>query len=148
LTSELPVVDYISMRKVGEILGKKYGNLTKVMRIRDRWSEIAGDVLAAHTEPVQLKGKILYVLCDSPAWVQQVDILGPTIQPRIKKMAGFSIDKISATFGMSFKSRDKKRKKQIIPIPDIDPADVDRIRNPELKRTIQELLDIQGENDG
>ena len=138
----------MKVQKVGEILGKRYGNLTKVIRIRDRWDEIAGEVLASHTEPVQLKGKILYVLCDSPAWVQQIDILSPTLEPRIKKMARLSVEKIVGAFGTACKKKGKVRAKPVLRRPDIDPADIEAITDPDLKSAIMELIDIQGDQNG
>ena len=148
MTRLLPIVDYRTMQKVGEILGKKYGNLTKVIRIRDRWDEIAGEVLASPTEPVKLKGKILYVLCDSPAWVQQIDILSSTLQPRIKKLARLSVDKIVGAFGMARKNKEKVRMMPVLRRPDIDPADIEAISDPGLKRAIMELIDMPGDENG
>ena len=148
MTTALPVVDYMKMRKVGDVLGKKYGNLTKVIRIREKWVEIAGEVLASHTEPVQLRGKVLHVLCDSPAWVQQIDILTTTIEPRIKKIAGLRVEKITGTFGMAMKSKEQLRTRRIIPRPDIDPADIKKISDPALRSAIQECVGIQEDDNG
>ena len=138
----------MQMKTIGEVLGKKYGNLTKVIRIRERWVEIAGEVLAAHTEPVQLRGKILYVLCDSPAWVQQIDILTATIVPRIKKIAGFKVDKVAGAFGMARKVKEQFRAKTIIQRPDIDPADIKKISDPALRNAIEKLVGIQEDDNG
>ena len=136
------------MDNVGHILKRKYGALTKIIRIREKWEEIAGEVLAAHTEPVQLKGKVLFVLCDSPVWVQQIGILSPTLEPRIKKMAGIRLEKITGTFGMGYKTTHKVRPKPQMSKLDIDPADIERIADPELKRAIQSLIDIQEDANG
>lgn len=142
------MVDYIKMKKVGEILGKNYGNLTKVMRIRDKWEEIAGEVLASHSEPVQIKGKILYALCDSPAWVQQIDILTATLTPRIRKMAGVNVEKIAGSFGMAYKPKERMRVRPVLKRPDIDPQDVERITDPDLKSAIMGLIDMHGDENG
>ncbi|HHO75974.1 MAG TPA: DUF721 domain-containing protein [Deltaproteobacteria bacterium] len=136
------------MDNVGQILSRKYGYLTKVIRLRQNWNEIAGEVLAAHSEPVQIKGKTLFVLCDSPVWVQQIGILSPTLQPRIKKIAGIRIEKITGTFGMAYKTTHKVRPRPLMGKLDIDPADVERIADPELKRAIQSLVDIQEDRNG
>jgi len=55
------------MQRLSDILSRKYWGFSKIVKIRDMWTEIAGEVLAAHTEPVQLRGKTLAVICDSPA---------------------------------------------------------------------------------
>ena len=148
MTTALPVVDYIRMQKVGDILGKKYGNLTRVIRIREKWVDIAGEVLAAHTEPVQLRGKILHVLCDSPAWVQQIDILTTTLEPRVKKVAGVRVDKIAGTFGMAMKTKKQLQIKRMLKRPDIDPEDIKNISDPALRKAVEELVALQEENNG
>ncbi len=142
------IVDYKVMNRVGQILAKNHGILTNVIRIRHKWDEIAGDVLASHTEPVQLKGKTLYVLCDSPVWVQQVGILGPTLQPRIKTIAGIRVDKVSGTFGMGYKPSEKVRVRPKIGRLDIDPGDIEKIADPQLRSVLQELVEIQGDDNG
>jgi len=136
------------MQKVGDILGKKYGNLTRVIRIREKWVDIAGEVLAAHTEPVQLRGKILHVLCDSPAWVQQIDILTTTLEPRVKKVAGVRVDKIAGTFGMAMKTKKQLQIKRMLKRPDIDPEDIKNISDPALRKAVEELVALQEENNG
>jgi len=136
------------MDNVGQILSKKYGHLTKVVRLRQKWDEIAGEVLAAHSEPVQIKAKTLFVLCDSPVWVQQIGILSPTLVPRIKKIAGMRLEKITGTFGTAYKTTHRVRPKPFLSQLDIDPADVARIANPELRSAVQALIDIQEGGNG
>jgi len=148
LTRMLPVVDYMKMQRIGDILGKKYGNLTRVIRIREKWVDIAGEVLAAHTEPVQLRGKTLHVLCDSPAWVQQIDILTTTLEPRVKKMAGVRVDKIAGTFSMAIKTKKQLQTKRMIRKPDIDPEDISKISDPVLRNAVEELVALQEDNNG
>ncbi len=127
------------MQKFGTILGSVDGNLNRVVKIRRLWPEISGEVLAAHCEPVQIKGRILYVICDSPAWVQQMNLLGETVRPRIKQLCGVSVNKINARFGFVNRvtvSREPVRNKWQ---PDIDPADVSKIKSPELRRIFESM---------
>ena len=136
------------MDNVGQILSKKYGHLTKVIRLRQNWDEIAGEVLAAHSEPVQIKGKTLFVLCDSPVWVQQIGILSPALVPRIKDIAGVRLEKITGTFGTAYKTTHRVTPKPVFSKLDIDPADVERIANTELRSAIKALIDIQEGGNG
>jgi len=136
------------MHRIGAILNSRYGNLAKVIRIRDNWKEIAGEVLAAHTEPVQLKGKTLYILCDSPAWVQQIGFFSPKLQPRIKDMAKVRVNKIDGRFGTIHRSKPKTKAQRTFNRFDIDPKDVEMIKDPGLKKAVEDLIAVQGEKDG
>ena len=134
------------MRRVSDILNRTYKGFGRIVKVRTLWKEIAGEVLGSHSEPVQLKGKTLWVLCDSPAWVQQVDILSPSLVPRLRQMAGVKVEKISARFAAKSPSQPGKpggaRAARRRPgKPDIDPADVDRITNPELRKAVKALLE-------
>lgn len=130
------------MQRVSDIIDKKYKGFSKVIRIRRSWPEIVGEVLGAHTEPVQIKGKTLWVLCDSPVWVQQVDILSPALLPRIYKIGKARVDKIEAKFAAA-KANPVPEKKAPCPSRryDIDPSDVEKITNPGLKKAIKKLLE-------
>ncbi|HQG33191.1 MAG TPA: DUF721 domain-containing protein, partial [Deltaproteobacteria bacterium] len=88
------------MQRISDILDRKYKGFSRIIKVRNLWTEIAGEVLASHSEPVQIKGKTLWVLCDSPAWVQQVDILSLTLIPRIRQVAGTKIESIEARFAV------------------------------------------------
>lgn len=108
--------------------------------MRNLWTEIAGEVLASHSEPAQIKGKTLWVLCDSPAWVQQVDILSLTLIPRVRRVAGMKIEKIEARFAARRDPAPRKKTKRVFASPDIDPADVEKIPNPDLRNAVKKLL--------
>jgi hypothetical protein len=134
------------MRTIGEALAAADRNMVKVLKIRARWSEIAGDVIASHAEPVLLKTGRLQVLCDSPVWVQQVGLLSDLIVKRIKEVAGLKVSRVEASFG----APGRPRPQRAAPVPeppsslDIDPADIDRIKNPGLARLVRELARAGG----
>jgi hypothetical protein len=134
------------MQRVSDILNSTYKGFSKIIKIRELWPEIAGEVLSSHTEPVQLKGKTLWVLCDSSAWVQQVDILSPTLVPRVHKITGIKVDKLAAKFSAKRgreipKPESIREARKRLRKPDIDPADVEKITNPELKKAVKALLE-------
>lgn len=128
------------MQRISDILDKKYKGFSKIIKVRNLWAEIAGEVLASHSEPVQIRGKTLWVLCDSPAWVQQVDILSLTLIPRIRQIAGMKIETIEARFAAKRDPVPRKKTKRVFRRPDIDPADVERIPNPDLRNAVKKLL--------
>jgi len=129
------------MQHVSSFLGRAYKGLDKIVKLRSLWPEVAGELLASHSEPVQLKGKTLWVLCDSPAWVQQVNILSMDLVPRILSLAGIKIDKISPRFSPGrMVSRPRKERKPLAR-PDIDPRDVERIADPGLREAVRALIE-------
>lgn len=138
------IVEYNLMQKVGTLLGRVNKNISKIIKLRDLWPEIAGEVLAAHTEPVNLKGKTLHVLCDSPAWVQQMGILSDTLIPRIKKLGKITVDQVDGRFGMPYKLESRPKPIRSPINADIDPAAVARIKDDKVKQILFDLLDKKG----
>lgn len=136
------------MRRIGDVLAGQNRVMGQVMKIRSRWAEIAGEVLAAHTEPVVMKKKVLHVLCDSPAWAQQVGLLSGAIGEQIRKLTRIRVDGIEGRFGMV--SRPKPRERTVRPMgrPDIDPGDIEKLRDPGLARAVRELATGRGGGDG
>lgn len=136
------------MQKFGSILSRRYKPFTKIMGIRSKWADIAGELLASHTEPVQIKDKTLFILCDSPAWVQQIGILSSVLLPRIKEQAGVRIDKVEGKFGRLERREQKEKQPQKLGTLNIDPDEVQKIENPELRRAIEHVIKVQGGQDG
>ncbi len=137
------------MQKFSSLVGSVNSTISLVVKIRSNWKEIAGDVIAAHCTPVHIKAGTLYVVCDSPLWVQQMGLLAPQIIPRIKQYTRIrKLEKIDVRFGMLEKSSIKTPqpiKKKIDP-PDIDKTVLARIKDQEIKQCVEKLLEIQGKN--
>ncbi|HOS97949.1 MAG TPA: DUF721 domain-containing protein [Deltaproteobacteria bacterium] len=136
------------MRRVGDVLARSNRQMGQVLKIRSRWTEIAGEVLSAHTEPVVVKAKVLQVLCDSPAWAQQVGILSATLQEQVRKIAGVTLTKVEGRFGMVRRPPARKPVRPAVTRPDIDPADIDRIRDRSLAAAVRAWAGREGEDDG
>lgn len=134
--------DYTRMQRLSDILNRKRWGFGKIIKIRDLWTEIAGDVLAAHTEPVQLKGGTLAVICDSPAWVQQIGILGPAVAEKVHRVARIRVDKVVARFSLNSRPYQKRMpaKRPVVKL-NIDPEDVKRIKDPKLRKVVMQLID-------
>jgi predicted nucleic acid-binding Zn ribbon protein len=69
-------------------------------RVRSRWPEVAGEVLAAHSEPLHLRSGVLRVQVDDQAWAGQFRYLADTL---VEKLAAAvpdaAIREISVTAG-------------------------------------------------
>jgi len=57
-------------------------------RVHALWTDIAGDQLARHTEPVRLHGGVLVVRADSPAWATEVRYLSAELAARANAVLG------------------------------------------------------------
>lgn len=137
------------MRRIGEVLGTGYKQISRIIKIRAKWSEIAGEVLAAHAEPVVIKNKVLHLMCDSPAWAQQAGMLSPALTAQIKKISGIRVEKVEGKFGHVQKMPKKSRQPLILNAFNIDPEDVNKVKNPELAHVIRQLIGSEGtEDDG
>ena len=59
-----------------------------------RWSEIVGEAVADHVQPVRLDGQRLVVEVSDPAWATQIRLLTDTLRRRIGEVAGTTIETI------------------------------------------------------
>lgn len=57
-------------------------------QIHQQWPEIAGDEIAAHAEPVRLRGGVLVVRAQSGAWATQLRYLTPRLLERAQTVLG------------------------------------------------------------
>jgi predicted nucleic acid-binding Zn ribbon protein len=74
---------------IGAIAGRRgWHRRLEGARIHERWNEIAGEQLAAHTEPVRLHGGVLVLRAESPAWATQVRYLTADLVQRANDVLG------------------------------------------------------------
>jgi predicted nucleic acid-binding Zn ribbon protein len=52
-------------------------------RLREHWAEVVGDQIAAHAQPDQIRFHKLYLSVDSPAWMQELAFLKPTLLEKV-----------------------------------------------------------------
>jgi len=131
------------MRRVGTLLDDFHKEISKTLRIHQAWSEIAGEVLAAHTEPVHLKRGTLTILCDAPLWAQQVGIMSASLCEQIRKVAGLKVKACEGRFGRVRKAAPNRSEKHPPVKPAIDPRTIERVTDPELKERLLALLAIE-----
>jgi predicted nucleic acid-binding Zn ribbon protein len=71
-----------------------------------RWSEIVGEAMSLHVQPVKLDGGRLLLEVREPAWATQVRMLSDQLRQRVKEVAGVDIDTIDVRVaGASRKGR-------------------------------------------
>ena len=59
-----------------------------------RWTEIVGDAVAAHVQPIRLDGRRLVVEVSDPAWATQMRLLTDRVQQRIRDVTGTAVDTV------------------------------------------------------
>jgi predicted nucleic acid-binding Zn ribbon protein len=64
-----------------------------------RWTEIVGDAVAAHVQPVRLDGQRLVVEVSDPAWATQMRLLTDRVQQRIHDVTGTAVDTVEIRVG-------------------------------------------------
>jgi len=128
------------MRRAGDVIASSFKQMGPIFKVRKHWVEIAGEVLASHTEPVLIKSKVLHILCDSPAWAQQISILSSALTAQVRKHTGIKLDKVEGRFGIVRSVPERKRSARNPVKLDIDIEDINRIQDPELARAMKSLI--------
>ena len=59
-----------------------------------RWSEIVGDAVAAHVQPIRLDGKRLVVEVTDPSWATQMRLLTDRVVQHVKDVTGTAVDTV------------------------------------------------------
>ncbi len=84
------------MQKAAGILIKllrQYGLEGKVLEftIADKWEQIAGSIIAAHTRPDGIRYKKLCIIVDSNAWMQELSFYKMDLVTRVNNYFGKQI---------------------------------------------------------
>lgn len=71
-------------------LAKRLGLEPRLLefRLQHHWHEIVGEPIAAHTWPVQIRFKKLYLIVRNSVWLQQLTFLKPTLLAKLNEEAG------------------------------------------------------------
>jgi len=75
-------------------------------RLREHWAEIVGNQIAGHAHPDKIRFRKLYLSVDSPAWMQELAFLRPTLLEKVNAalyrfQAGFHIEELILQLGPS-----------------------------------------------
>lgn len=57
-----------------------------------RWTEVVGEAVARHVQPVKLDGTRLVVEVDDPAWATQLKFLETDLRQRLSEVAGAAVE--------------------------------------------------------
>ena len=89
------------MERAGSALGPLIKDLgledsLRLYRIKQSWQETLGQPLSLHTAPSALKGGMLYLSADTPAWLQQTGYYRAQV---LEKLARFGVTDIRLKLG-------------------------------------------------
>lgn len=78
-----------SLNKLGRYVDKsikslKAGQAVKLHRLKSAWLEAVGPFLGSQTEPVRIKGRVLFLVVSSPLWAQEVKLQQRLILSKLK----------------------------------------------------------------
>ncbi len=139
------------MEKAGQVLGdilKKHAisKISTLGRLSDAWVGLVGPVISSHTCPSDLRDGILFLLVDSPVWMQQLSFLKAEM---LEKLSGYGIADIMLRLGrVERRGRTvveklyAKRKKRVLSDPELQLIDncVNGVENQDLKHHVERLI--------
>lgn len=86
------------MQRVSGILDrvlKKYGLEGKIMEytVADKWEDIVGKTIASHSYPAGIHYRRLYIIVDSPVWLQEMSFYKEDLVDKVNRYFGKKIIK-------------------------------------------------------
>jgi hypothetical protein len=71
-------------------IARRHGMEAKLLehKLLKNWAGIAGEQIAAHTRPDQIKFKKLYLIAESSVWIQHLTFLKPELIEKVNAEAG------------------------------------------------------------
>lgn len=72
-------------------------DLVGIAALDDQWRDLVGATLAAHSSPRALRGTVLVVSVDQPAWATQFRLLVGGRLERFSEVAGCRVESIEVT---------------------------------------------------
>jgi hypothetical protein len=62
-------------------------------RVFGQWERSVGEMIARHAQPQSVRGSRLFLIVDSPAWMQQLTLLKPEIIEKLNRSMGGTVIK-------------------------------------------------------
>ena len=71
-------------------LARRFGvtDAASLTTVFNRWPDVVGPAVAAHTRPLSLTRGVLVVAVDDPAWATQLKYLGASVVERFAELVG------------------------------------------------------------
>ena len=112
-----------------------------ITALRDKWTDLVGETIAAHTFPDMIRGKELTLIVNSPQWRHHLDFLKNDICEKIER---YGIDELKFRIGKIPESRGKLSKAVEAQLTEDDLRYIENtirtIKDEELKETFRKLI--------
>ncbi len=109
--------------------------------LRDKWTVLVGEPVAAHTYPYMLKSKELTLIVDSPQWRHHLDFLKNEICTKIER---YGIDDLKFRIGKIPESRGKLSRAVESELTEDDRRYIENtirnVKDEDLKETFRKLI--------
>ncbi|MBI4653997.1 MAG: DUF721 domain-containing protein [Nitrospirae bacterium] len=122
-------LNFLKMQRAGNILyrfikdcGLEDG--LALRKIKDQWTTLAGETIAAHTSPQLLKGKILFITVDTPQWMHHLSFFKQEI---CEKLTSYKVEEIRFKLGKL--DEDINNKLNTLRAPRLSDEDIQYIEN-------------------
>jgi predicted nucleic acid-binding Zn ribbon protein len=112
----------------------------RLYRIKQSWQETLGQPLSLHTAPSGLKGGLLYVSADTPAWLQQTGYYRAQV---LEKLARFGVTDIRLKLGRVDSPATRKtpeERPRIEPDPELLDELVSSIEDEDVKEAVRRAV--------
>ena len=85
-----PGSSFTALASTLESVAERFGLSSMLLeqRLQQRWADIVGDAVAAHTRPDAIRFKKLYLIAENSVWLQQLTFLKPSLLEKITAAAG------------------------------------------------------------
>ena len=143
---------FFSVSSVLTGLAKRLGLETKLLEAQlcRHWPEIAGDQVAAHTRPDQIRFKKLHLVVENSVWLHQLTFLKPTLLENINAAAGgnlisdivMRVGEIQQPNSEKFKGSSEESDRPV-PTPEVlaeAEAHAAAVKDPEVRARLTELM--------
>jgi len=114
-----------------------------ILRLAKTWPEVAGEAIARRTEVAGLKFHVAVIKVSSAMWIQELSLMKPQILERLSAALGNdSVRDIRFVKG-SLSRRERPRLRPV-PRPTRRAIQLPEMKDPELKRAFQSLIEAWG----
>jgi len=114
-----------------------------IVRVARAWPEIVGEAIARRTEVSALRFHTATVKVSSAMWIQELNLLRGQILPRLQAVVGADVVR-DIRFVKGALSRRERPKLKAVARPTRRTFELPPMRDPELKRAFERLIEAWG----
>ncbi|OGW34884.1 MAG: hypothetical protein A2010_19055 [Nitrospirae bacterium GWD2_57_9] len=117
-------------------------------RILGQWEKSVGSLVANHARPVTIRANKLYLIVDSPAWMQQLSMLKPEIIGKVNRSLGRDAIKDLVLNLGELPAQGGAASEPHVPLPELTPQERETIegyigdlRDPDIRQALRRVIE-------